>query len=291
MSENVKRQFPTIWQSSTADNNLTLHGFRRFKTTHLLNLRFLEAEIAELDHSVYQAGLSLDIAPATNDRLGLKHSKKDENIPELDEIITSDLVLKLRRLLQEYDEALITFNKIMSMETFSLLDDEKQSSLRDDLTLFEIYKTRLLRTDQGPRSQQDPFQRWIHQWLRDFRYWRLCKRYQGDSERLRVSDARSGWSYQRTTLLAGVISRLVLAAVTAIFLTVPLVLLSRDISRRVQLAVISTCIVVFSCVVTVMLKVSNLEVMLVSAAYAAILAVFVSNGPGGTSSTASWTNT
>ena len=32
----------------TNDNNVTLHGFRRFKNTNLLNLRFLEEEIAEL---------------------------------------------------------------------------------------------------------------------------------------------------------------------------------------------------------------------------------------------------
>jgi len=39
--------------ASTADNNLTLHGFRRFKTTYLLNLRFLEEEIAQMDYTLY----------------------------------------------------------------------------------------------------------------------------------------------------------------------------------------------------------------------------------------------
>jgi hypothetical protein len=46
-------QFRGHWQSSTTDSNLTLHVFRRFKTTHLLNLRFLEGEIADLDHVIY----------------------------------------------------------------------------------------------------------------------------------------------------------------------------------------------------------------------------------------------
>lgn len=102
MSESLRQQFSVHWQTSTADNNLTLHGFRRFKTTHLLNLRFLEAEIAELDHVIYQAGLSLDIEPSAADRLGLKHSKKDKDTPDVDEVITRDLVLKLRGLLQQY---------------------------------------------------------------------------------------------------------------------------------------------------------------------------------------------
>lgn len=102
MSVNIKRQFSAHWQFSTADNNLTLHGFRRFKTTHLLNLRFLEAEIAELDHAIYQAGLSLEIQPSATDRLGLKHSKRDRDIPKLEDTITNELVLKLRDLLQKY---------------------------------------------------------------------------------------------------------------------------------------------------------------------------------------------
>lgn len=52
----------------------------------------------------------------------------------------------------------------MNMQTFSLLD-EKQSSLRDDLNLYEVYKTRLLRVDLGARSQTDLFQRWFHRYL------------------------------------------------------------------------------------------------------------------------------
>jgi hypothetical protein len=51
--------------ASTADNNLTLHGFRRSKTTHLLNLRYLEDEVAQIDHTLYQAGLSLNLSPSS----------------------------------------------------------------------------------------------------------------------------------------------------------------------------------------------------------------------------------
>lgn len=38
-------------------------------------------------------------------------------------------------------------NDLMKMENFALLDDGKQASLRDDLSLPEIYKTRLVRVD------------------------------------------------------------------------------------------------------------------------------------------------
>ncbi|KAH0533250.1 hypothetical protein TsFJ059_001839 [Trichoderma semiorbis] len=143
--QSLSEQFPNHWQASTADSNLTLHGFRRFKTTHLLNLRYLEAEVAEIDHLIYQLGLSLNVEPSTTDRLGLKHCKRDEILPSTDEAVSKELIQRLRQSLKQYDEALIAFNTIMSMDTFALLDDEKQCSLRKDITLYEMYKTRLLR--------------------------------------------------------------------------------------------------------------------------------------------------
>ena len=96
--------FPKIWSRSTEDRNITLYGFRRFKTSHLINLRFLEEEIAELDHNIYQAGLSLD-SDARNrksDRLGLRYSRRDSSVPPLQDIITESMVIELRRLLKEY---------------------------------------------------------------------------------------------------------------------------------------------------------------------------------------------
>ena len=67
-SSGVTDTFCKAWVVSTADSNLTLHGFRRFKTTHLLDLRFLECEVAEMDRILYQDGLGLGIShsPADN---------------------------------------------------------------------------------------------------------------------------------------------------------------------------------------------------------------------------------
>lgn len=104
-NDRITTAFRDAWTASTADNNLTLHGFRRFKTTHLLNLRLLEHEIAEMDHVVYQAGLSLDVSLSPEDRLGLKHCKRDAKPLQIEETITKDFVLKLRRLLKEYGMA------------------------------------------------------------------------------------------------------------------------------------------------------------------------------------------
>lgn len=166
------------------------------------------------------------------------------------------------------------------METFSLLDDEKQSSLREDLTLYEIHKTRLLRVDLGTRARTDPFQRWLHKYLRAFRYWKLSSKSQNNREGLgSVVDGRHSWSYQNTVLIADIIGRVTTAALTGIFIIAPLAILSHESSKNIQLAVISVCILILSFLVSLFLKVSSFEMMAVVAAYAAVLSVFVSNVP------------
>ncbi|KAH7412154.1 hypothetical protein DE146DRAFT_271549 [Phaeosphaeria sp. MPI-PUGE-AT-0046c] len=272
--------FRNCWVASTADNNLTLHGFRRFKTTQLLNLRFLENEIADMDHTIYQAGLSLDLSPSPGDRLGLQHSKRDADVPKINDIITQEFISKLRHLIKEYNEALAAFNNIMTMETFSLLDDEQHASLRSDLSLSEIHKTRLLRVDLGTRSRTDPFQRWLHKYLRAFKYWRLKRKARNNSEGLRsVAGRQQRWSYQNTIMIAEVVGRVTTAAVTAVFIIAPLAIITHVSSRNIQLAVASVCIIVLSFLVSLFLKVSSFEMMAVAAGYAAVLSVFVSNVP------------
>ncbi|KAI0813781.1 hypothetical protein GGR55DRAFT_545538 [Xylaria sp. FL0064] len=182
------------------------------------------------------------------------------------------MVVKLRGLIKEYNDALIAFNQIMTMETFSLMDDERQSSLRTDFSLHAIYNTRLIRTDLGTRSRTDPFQRRIHKYLRDLRYWRLSKRDRNHSEAPGTSSTGHRWHYQNTVLIAEVIEPVTTAVIIAVFL----VILEYQ-PKNVQVAVVSTFILVFSFIVSSMLKISNLETMAVSAAYAAVLATFVTN--------------
>ncbi|KAI1178314.1 hypothetical protein F4777DRAFT_538215 [Nemania sp. FL0916] len=273
----ITQQFRKHWDLATDDNNLTLHGFRRFKTAHLLSLRYLEDQISELDHTIYQAGLSLGLDRTPIDRLGLVGSKKDENVPSIEETITSELVLKLRDLLKQYDEALAAFHNIMSMETVSLIDDEKQSSLRSDLTLHEIYKTRLLRVDLRTRSKTDPFQRQLHRHIRAFRYWKLSRKSHSNTEAQRSPQGSHRWSYQDTVVIAEVIGRIFTALVAAFFLVLPLVLLSCYTTKSTQLITASIFILLFSFLIGVVLKISNLETMAVAAAYAAVIGTFVSN--------------
>lgn len=96
------RRFASLWKRSTGDSNLSLYGFRRFKTSQLLNLRSLEDEVAQLDHLVYQAGLGLRLSPSPLDRLGLSHAKRDTETLGTSRGVTPDLILKLRELLRQY---------------------------------------------------------------------------------------------------------------------------------------------------------------------------------------------
>ncbi|KKY30775.1 hypothetical protein UCDDA912_g09278 [Diaporthe ampelina] len=95
-------RFRKNWKAASADSDLILYGFRRFKTSHLLNLRFLEDEISELDHIVYQAGLTLGLDHAPANKLGLKYSKRDTKVPDITATITDELVIRLRSLLKQY---------------------------------------------------------------------------------------------------------------------------------------------------------------------------------------------
>lgn len=166
------------------------------------------------------------------------------------------------------------------METFSLIDDEKLSSIRDDLNLYEVYKTRLLRVDLQTRSRTDPFQRWLHKHLRKFRYWRLLKKSQENSEGL-GSFSGGRLSQQNTILIADIVGRVTTTAITVTFLVAPLAILSREPSKNIQLAVVAAWLLILSFLVSLFLKVSSFEMMAISAAYAAVLSVFISNVPAG----------
>lgn len=99
------KRFRKCWCNATDDNYLTLFGFRRFRTAHLLNLRFLEEEIHKIDHEIYQAGMNLGCPLGAIDRLGLKHGKRDlvaAGDAGTGSVVNQDLITSLRALLRQY---------------------------------------------------------------------------------------------------------------------------------------------------------------------------------------------
>ena len=55
-----------------------------------------------MDHTIYQAGLSLGQSPSSGDRLSLQHSKRDADVPKVSDVITREFITKLRDLIKEY---------------------------------------------------------------------------------------------------------------------------------------------------------------------------------------------
>ena len=170
------------------------------------------------------------------------------------------------------------------METCSMIDDERRLTLRNDLSLYEIYKTRLVRVDLGPRILQDPCQRCLHKCLRWFRFQRLSRKPTTwpDDERgvapTYSNRSTQTWSYQNTVALADTMWKILVALVVNVFIVVPLAMLSYQSSKATQLITISVWIVVFSFLTSIFLKTSNQATVAVIAAYAAVLSVFISNG-------------
>lgn len=98
----VNQSFEKIWPVITDDNALALFGFRRYRTSHLLNLRFLEEEIAKIDHKIFQAGLRLEKKRTGKDRLALSYASRDSFPEGGGPLIDDQLKQKLRALLKEY---------------------------------------------------------------------------------------------------------------------------------------------------------------------------------------------
>lgn len=101
--DDVQDMFRKIWPAVTDPNPLVLFGFRRFRTSHLLNLRILEEDILKIDHEVFQAGLHLGEPTRKGGRLALDRAEKDV-VPEGEQVPLVDRkkLDQLRILLRQY---------------------------------------------------------------------------------------------------------------------------------------------------------------------------------------------
>jgi hypothetical protein len=93
--------FRKFWPVITDDNPLTLFGFRRFRTVHLLNLRFLEDELTAINRKLMVAGESLDIPLPPKNKLGLGHgTQRDPS--ELNPVLDREFFSNMRRTVRDY---------------------------------------------------------------------------------------------------------------------------------------------------------------------------------------------
>lgn len=173
----------------------------------------------------------------------------------------------------------------MSMETFSLADNINQSSSRQDFHAYEKFKTRMLRVDLPlRRGSRDPIQHFLRKGLRRLWYalnlWKLRTDDEEQGRKGPLSRMMATWdrTYQNTARIAEALTRFVIAMVAGAALVVPLVILSYQDSEKRRLLVVISFVSIFCILLSLLSKASNYETMAASAAYAAVLTVFVSNG-------------
>jgi len=190
------------------------------------------------------------------------------------------------------------------METFSLAD-HRDLATTSSLSREETFRTRLVQIDRPTRhSVRDPLQHWLRKLFRRLWYYSTSDTTD-DSVRatsvLPVSNAssnngnhdnrsdgrdvckpdamlRSRWrrSYQNTAWFADTISRFLFGLLAGGLLITPMVVLGQESRRSAQLAIVSIFIAVFSFIVALVSRASPQETMAASAAYAAVLVVFIS---------------
>ena len=165
------------------------------------------------------------------------------------------------------------------METFSLADNPSRSGARIDL---ETYKTRLVRVDLPRRNtSRDLIQHYLRKIVR--RIWYFGPHFKSrlfDEESSRpVSSAKASLdrSCLNTARVAEVATRFLVAVLAGAFLVLPLIMLTFEESKESHLITVSIFIIVFSLLVSLLSKASNYETMAATAAYAAVLSVFVSS--------------
>ena len=198
------------------------------------------------------------------------------------------------------DEALAAFNRVMTMETFALSDHQELVD-RSTLTQVETARTLLIQVDQPVRSNvRDPIQHWLRKALRYIWYYTLTPKpsvghaSQSSSTEFTIAPTdkslehglhigpsvvgrKSRHPCPNTANLADTVSRFLFGLVTGVFLITPMaVLLGQENNRPAQLATVSISIIVFSLLVALASRASPQETMGASAAYAAVLVVFVS---------------
>ncbi|TVY18333.1 hypothetical protein LARI1_G004143 [Lachnellula arida] len=227
---------------------------------------------------MYQAGLQVEIDPESEDKLWLRNATKDANVLPIEDIITRTRLQELRALLKEYDDTIISFNKVMNLQTIALSDSNWLSSLRTDINNQETFKTRLLRLDLPPSTQRDPVRYLLHRWLR--KLWFKSRVKTPNPE----ATAPNFQGYRNSIRIADILARLVFALSAGAFMIGPLVLLSYQMSLQSHLATVSIWILLFSFVLSLVTQASNQETVMAVAAYAAVLVVFVASTPTNTPS-------
>ena len=104
--------------------------------------------------------------------------------------------------------------------------------------------------------------------------------------RQRKKEYMQGLPPQQVSIFVDRLVRFVMAITGGLFLVVPMVIMTIDQSQTKSLVTVSLAVVTFALVLSLAIRVSNIETLVATATYAAVLVVFVgtSSVAGGQSS-------
>ena len=173
----------------------------------------------------------------------------------------------------------------MSLETFALADNISKAAQIRGIHSYEKFKTRLVRVDLPPRGgSRDPIQHYLRKGFRRLWYYLnvtiLSDIEDGSSGSPKMPNPSIVRIWGNTARLAEICTRFLIALVAGASLVSPLAILSYQSSANARLLVIVVCIIIFCFIVSALSKATHYEAMALSAAYAAVLTVFLSNNPG-----------
>jgi hypothetical protein len=176
------------------------------------------------------------------------------------------------------DEALLSYNQIMRMETFSLADNLPHAACQLDLNPYEMYKTRLVKADVPLKRPRTPMLAFIHTSLRAYWYHiRHKATFQSMAASVESQKLVPGpLVYQNTIKLAESVASFLTALTSGAFMIVPVCILSFQHGKVAHLITVSISIVAFSLAISLTMRTSGPETVAASAAYAAVLVVFLS---------------
>lgn len=172
------------------------------------------------------------------------------------------------------DDALIRFNQVMQMQTFALSDDVWHLAFRQKFNEWEQSKTRLVRVDLPINRARSALENSLNHFLR--KAWQKWTRRWRASPGLGAERAANK-SPQNIIRATRCIVCLLVALLAAAILVVPLLLLSDQRSNASDLLTIGLFIVIFCFAVSFSSGSSALATMGATAAYAAVLVVFISS--------------
>lgn len=127
-------------------------------------------------------------------------------------------------------------------------------------------------------STTDPFRRLLMRVLPP----RLTFSHQ--ERQARAKEYEEGRPPRHVSGLVDGLARFIMAITGGVFLIVPMIVMTLGPSQTKSLVTVSVAVVVFSLLLSLGIKVSNIETLVSTATYAAVLVVFVGTSSGGGSS-------